>query len=80
MTAARDDYPPGLSPGRWGHALNQMCASLADPDNRRLFHEDEGAYCDAYGLSPAEKKAILERDWIAMMEFGASMFSLDGQQ
>jgi protocatechuate 4,5-dioxygenase, alpha chain len=80
MTGARDDDPIDLSQRRWGHALNRMCESLADADNRRRFSEDEGSYCDAYGLSPEQKKAILERDWIMMMALGGAFFSLDGPQ
>ncbi|WP_290051573.1 protocatechuate 3,4-dioxygenase, partial [Amycolatopsis solani] len=42
--------------------------------NRRRFAEDEAAYCDAYGLTPAQKTAILTRDWIAMLDLGGSIF------
>jgi protocatechuate 4,5-dioxygenase, alpha chain len=74
MTRARDDYPLDLSQNRRGYALNRMCGSLTNPDDRRRFGEDEGAYCDRYGLSPEQKKAVLERDWIAMLELGGSIF------
>lgn len=74
MSRARDDYPLDLSQSRRGYALNRMCGSLKDPDNRRRFSEDEDAYCEVYGLSPEQKKAILERDWIAMLELGGSIF------
>jgi hypothetical protein len=73
MTRARDDYPLDLSRNRRGYALNRMCGSLKSPDDRRRFSADEGAYCDAYGLSPEQKKAVLERDWIAWSRRSRSM-------
>jgi protocatechuate 4,5-dioxygenase alpha chain len=74
MTKAQDNYLLDLSASRRGYALNRMCGSLADEDNRRRFSEDEAAYCDAYRLGPEQKKAILERDWTAMLDLGASIF------
>ena len=74
MTKARDNYVLDVSAGRRGYALNRMCGSLTDAENRRRFRADEAAYCDAYGLSPEQKRAILERDWTAMLELGASIF------
>ncbi|EHR50278.1 Aromatic-ring-opening dioxygenase LigAB, LigA subunit [Saccharomonospora marina XMU15] len=74
MTKARDDYVLDLRASRRGYALNRLCGSLKDEDNRRRFGEDEAAYCDAYGLTPEQKKAVLERDWTAMLELGGSIF------
>src|ERR1044071_6547890 len=74
MSEARDDYLLDLSATRRGYALNRMCLSLKDEENRTRFSADEAAYCDAYGLSPEQKKAILERDWTAMLDLGGSIF------
>ncbi|MEU6645580.1 protocatechuate 3,4-dioxygenase [Saccharomonospora sp. NPDC046836] len=74
MTKARDDYLLDLTASRRGYALNRLCGSLRDPENRRRFTEDEAAYCDAYGLSPEQKRAILGRDWTGMLELGGSIF------
>jgi protocatechuate 4,5-dioxygenase alpha subunit len=74
MSKARDNYVLDVSASRRGYALNRLCGSLTDPENRRRFLADEAAYCDAYGLSPEQKRAILERDWTAMLELGASIF------
>lgn len=57
-----------------GRALNKMLFSLKDAKNRERFSEDEAAYCDSYGLSPEQKRTILERDWKTMTEIGASIF------
>jgi protocatechuate 4,5-dioxygenase, alpha chain len=74
MAEARDDYLLDLSATQRGYALNRMCLSLKDEVNRERFSADEAAYCDAYGLSPEQKKAILDRDWTAMLDLGGSIF------
>jgi protocatechuate 4,5-dioxygenase alpha chain len=63
-----------LAAGRRGYAINRLCGSLKDEENRRRFSQDEAAYCDAYGLSPEQRKSILDRDWIAMLDLGGSIF------
>lgn len=57
-----------------GRPLNKMLYSLKYAENRERFSEDEAAYCDQYGLSPEQKKAVLERDWKRMTEIGALIF------
>lgn len=74
MTEARDTYVFDLAQTRRGYALNRMCGSLKDPENRSRFGEDEAAYCDAYGLTAEQKKAVLDRDWTAMLDLGGSIF------
>jgi protocatechuate 4,5-dioxygenase alpha subunit len=74
MSKARDNYVLDVITVRRGYALNRMCGSLTQPENRRRFLADEAAYCDEYGLSPEQKRAVLERDWTAMLELGASIF------
>src|SRR5699024_3755801 len=49
--------------------------SLKDAENREKFTQDEAAYCDAYKLTDAQKRAVLDRDWVSMIEKGgASIF------
>src|SRR5262245_17753772 len=74
MTKAQDDYLLDLAASRRGYAINRLCGSLKDAENRRRFSADEAAYCDAYSLSAEQKKAILDRDWTAMLELGGSIF------
>lgn len=68
------DYVFDVAQSRRGYALNRMCASLKDAGSRERFSRDEAAYCDAYGLSPHQKRAVLERDWTGMLELGGSIF------
>ncbi|GAB2965880.1 protocatechuate 3,4-dioxygenase [Amycolatopsis acidiphila] len=74
MTTAQDNYVLDLANNRRGRALNRMCGSLRHAVNREEFSADEAVYCDAYGLSPEQKRAVLERDWTAMLDLGASIF------
>jgi len=71
---ARDDYVQDLARARRGYAVNRLCGSLMDPANRRRFTENEAAYCEEYGLTPEQRRAVLERDWIALADLGASIF------
>jgi protocatechuate 4,5-dioxygenase alpha subunit len=70
----RDNYVLGLAEARQGYALNRLLGSLTDPANRERFGADEAAYCDGYGLPPAATRAVLERDYTALLERGASVF------
>ncbi|WP_109529326.1 protocatechuate 3,4-dioxygenase [Nocardia aurea] len=74
MTAARDDYILDLEQGRRGYALNRLCGSLKHADNRDRFIADQAAYCAEYGLTEEQKTAVLQRNWIAMQDLGASIF------
>jgi protocatechuate 4,5-dioxygenase alpha subunit len=70
----RDNYVLDLAQARRGYALNRLLGSLMDPANRKRFGADEGAYCAGYGLSPEQQRAIIERDYAALLEEGASVF------
>lgn len=70
----RDNYVLDLAQARRGYALNRLLGSLMDPAARRRFSADEDAYCAARGLSPAQRRAVVERDYPALLEEGASVF------
>jgi protocatechuate 4,5-dioxygenase, alpha chain len=67
-----------------GFHLNQFCMSLMKPDNRERFKRDDGAYLDEWKLTPAQRQAVLDRDYNAMIANGgniyflAKIFSSDG--
>lgn len=74
MTKAQDNYVFDITQTRRGFALNRMLGSLRSATDRDKFTTGEAAYCDDYGLTPEQKKAVLERDWIGMQDLGASIF------
>jgi protocatechuate 4,5-dioxygenase, alpha chain len=67
-----------------GFHLNQFCMSLMKPENRARFKANESAYLDEWELTPAQKQAVLDRDYNAMIAHGgniyflAKIFSSDG--
>jgi protocatechuate 4,5-dioxygenase, alpha chain len=59
---------------RLGYRMNKLFMSLRDAPAREEFLADEAAYCDRFGLSQAQKRAVLHRDWREMLELGGSIF------
>ena len=59
---------------RRGYRMNKLFMSLRDEPARKRFRADEATYCDEFGLTPEQKKAVIERDWQAMLDLGGSIF------
>ncbi|MXO70718.1 protocatechuate 4,5-dioxygenase subunit alpha [Alteraurantiacibacter buctensis] len=70
---------------RKGYWLNQFAMSLMKEENRQKFKEDNAAYLENWNLTDAAKKAVLARDYNAMIDEGGNvyflskLFSADGQ-
>ena len=61
---------------RRGFPLNQFCMSLMKPENRERFKIGERAYLDEWPLTEAQKQAVLDRDYNAMLELGGNIYFL----
>lgn len=59
-----------------GYALNKMCYSFNRAENREAFKADEEAYMEKYGLNEEQKKAVRDRDILAMIEAGGNIYYL----
>ena len=59
---------------RKGYRLNMFCMSLNKAANRELFAKDESAYLDKHGLTPAQKQAVLDRDYLALLRLGGNIY------
>ena len=59
---------------RRGLRMNKMFMSFRDGPSRERFVADEAAYCESFGLSEAQRAAVVERDWQAMLDLGGSIF------
>lgn len=59
---------------RKGYALNRFCQSLLDAGNREAFKADEAAYLDRFDLTAEQRQALLDRDWLGMLQLGGSIF------
>ena len=61
---------------RKGYALNKMCFSFNDAANREAFLRDEQAYCTRYGLNEEQRRAIADRNVLALIAAGANAYYL----
>lgn len=79
-TSAFDDIPGTtvftVNRSRLGFELNQFCMSLRTPHNRERFHNDERTYLDEWKMSEAQKQAVLDRDFNAMLKLGGNVYFL----
>lgn len=61
---------------RKGYALNKMCFSFNQKDNRERFKADEEAYMRDYGLNPQQADAIRQRDVLGLLAAGGNVYYL----
>jgi protocatechuate 4,5-dioxygenase alpha chain len=59
---------------RQGYPVNTMCMSLNDPANRERFRRSPEEYLDRFALSPEQRAAILNRDWLGLLELGGNIY------
>jgi protocatechuate 4,5-dioxygenase, alpha chain len=59
---------------RAGFHLNMFFMSLLQADNRKAFLADENKYLDQYPLTAEQRRCVLARDWIGMLEVGANIY------
>jgi len=59
---------------RQGYHLNMFCMSLMSDENRATFKANEEAYLDKWPLTPAQRKAVLARDWNGMLRLGGNIY------
>ena len=59
-----------------GYHLNQFCMSLMNAGNRERFKADERAYLDEWPMTEAQKQAVLDRDYNAMLDLGGNIYFL----
>jgi protocatechuate 4,5-dioxygenase alpha chain len=77
----RGDDIPGTTlfdgeQARKGYALNKMCFSFNDANNRESFLKDEDAYCTKYGLNAQQRDAIRHRNVLELIEAGGNIYYL----
>ena len=59
-----------------GYALNAMCYSFNNEENREAFRRDEEAYMGRYGLDDRQKDAVRRRDVLAILAAGGNVYYL----
>lgn len=85
MTQAMKHEPESPIPGTYlfdgkaamkGYALNKMCYSFNQAENRAAFLRDEDAYCAQYGLSGEQCEAVRARNVIRLLKAGGNIYYL----
>lgn len=61
---------------RKGYALNKMCFSFNDKENRDAFLADEEGYMEKYHLNEQQKQALRDRNVLSMIEAGGNVYYL----
>ncbi len=59
---------------RRGYPLNMFCMSLNKSENRDAFRADPSSYLDRFSLTPDQRKAVKERDWLGMLQLGGNIY------
>lgn len=59
-----------------GYALNAMCFSFNEKANRDAFLADEEGYCARFHLTPEQRKAVADRNVLAMLDAGGNVYYL----
>ena len=68
-----------------GRHLNRFCMSLMSAANRARFKADQRAYLDEWAMTEAQKRAVIARDFKALLDLGGNIFfvlklaALDGR-
>ena len=59
---------------RKGYHLNMFCMSLSYPENREAFKADEETYLDKFPMTPEQRQAVLDREWLEMLRVGGNIY------
>ena len=59
---------------RKGYHLNMFCMSLNMEANREAFRRSEEEYLDQYPMTAEQRQAVLDRDWLGMLQLGGNIY------
>lgn len=59
---------------RRGYALNMFCMSLNAEANRDAFRSDPTGYLDGFDLTDDQRDAVIERDWLRLLQLGGNIY------
>ena len=59
-----------------GYALNKMCFSFNDAENRESFARDEESYCRRFNLTDSQRRAVRKRNVLELLQAGANIYYL----
>lgn len=56
------------------YGMNKLLYSFNHAENRQAFDDDPDAYCDRYGVTPEQRQALKDRDFLQMLRLGANIY------
>jgi protocatechuate 4,5-dioxygenase alpha chain len=59
---------------RRGYPLHAFLMSLNERANRAAFKADESGYLDRFALDDEQRAAVLERQWLGLLEVGGNLY------
>ena len=59
-----------------GYHLCMALMELNRTEGRAAFAADQAAFLDAHGVTPEQRQAVLERDWLRMLQLGGNVYYL----
>jgi protocatechuate 4,5-dioxygenase alpha chain len=65
-----------IEKARQGFWLNQFCMSLREEANRKRFLAAEREYLDEWQMTEEQKRAVIDRDFQKMLDFGGNVYFL----
>jgi protocatechuate 4,5-dioxygenase alpha subunit len=57
-----------------GYHVNNFCMSLMKEENRKAFLADGPTYLNRFPLTEAQRRAILDRDWLGIIQEGGNIY------
>ncbi|MBV8905369.1 MAG: protocatechuate 4,5-dioxygenase subunit alpha [Acidobacteriia bacterium] len=57
-----------------GYHVNNFCMSLMKEENRKAFLADGSSYLDRFKLTEEQRRAILDRDWLKLIQEGGNIY------
>jgi protocatechuate 4,5-dioxygenase, alpha chain len=66
----------GATQAMEGYALNNMCYSFNESENRKAFLADEDGYCARFGLNAKQREAIRNRNVLELIAAGGNIYYL----
>lgn len=59
-----------------GYRINKMAFGFNDANNREEFARDMDAYCRKHGLNDEERQAVLDGDFLKLLQLGGNIYYL----
>ena len=57
-----------------GYHLNMFCMTLNEEVNRKEFRANEAKYLVQFPMSEEQKKAVLNREWLKLLQLGGNIY------